>query len=142
MIFKRNLNRKSRDDIVSSISNGQSSNPMEHDHLIITYNQMITDMECILLQPRASHLTLQKALAASQKKAVESGIVNREEAHEIAAYIKMDVNDVADSMMESGAECYDWLLLDIEMIEFKVLERYLSAAKLTRDIMEQFKIRH
>jgi len=142
MIFKRNLNRKSRNDIVSRINDRENSNALTYDNLIITYNQMITDMECILLQPRSCHLSLQKALKASQKKAIESGIVNREEAHEIASYIKMDVNDVADSMMESGAECYDWLMLDIEMIEFKVLERYLSAAKLARDIMEQFKTRY
>ncbi len=139
MIFKRNPNRKNWSHHVSHNLRVQQQDITEHEHLIITYNQMLIDMECILSQAPSSHTPLQNALKCSQKKAVESGIVNKEEAHEIASCIKMDVNDVADSMMESSAECYDWLMLDIESIELKVLEKYLAAAKKTREIIESLK---
>ncbi len=120
-------------------TNVRRPNFTHRNHLLITYNQMIIDMESILTQTQSGYLSLQAALETVKKYAIQSGSVNNEEASEITRYIKNDVNDVADSMMESGAECYDWLMLDIEMIEHRVLDRYLSAASLTRSLMAQLR---
>ncbi len=120
-------------------TNIRRPNFMHRNHLLVAYNQMIIDMESILSQTQHGYLSLQQALETATEKALQSGAINRDEAAEIARYIKNDVNDVADAMMESGAECYDWLLLDIEMIEHKVLDRYLLAASLTRGIMAQLR---
>ncbi len=137
MIFKRNPKRNSHQRAAGRSLILSHQETAGQDHIILTYNQMIIDMECLLSQPGNRHLTLQHALNISQQKAVETGMVNQQEAQEIASYIKMDVNDVADCMMESSAECYDWLMLDIEMIELKVLEKYLSAARQARMIMNR-----
>jgi anaerobic ribonucleoside-triphosphate reductase len=42
-------------------------------------------------------------------------------------------------MMETSAEFGDWLMLDIEVIERKVVEMFLSVADRTRIELEQFK---
>jgi len=42
-------------------------------------------------------------------------------------------------MMETRAEFYDWLMLDIEMVERKVMDLFLSVADHTRIELEQFK---
>jgi hypothetical protein len=108
-------------------------------HLISAYNQMMADMRQAFEQADTSNMTLQKALDQAKHQAVDTGEVTAEEAHEIGEYIKRDINDAAEFMMESNAEFYDWLMLDIEMVERKVMELFLSVADHTRIELEQFK---
>ena len=108
-------------------------------HLISAYNQMMADMRQAFAQSDPDHMSLQKALNLAKHQAVDIGEVTAEEAYEIGEYIKRDINDAAEFMMESSAEFYDWLMLDIEMIERKVMELFLSVADHTRIELEQFK---
>jgi len=121
---------------VNNKTNVRRPNFIRRNHLLIAYNQMIIDMEDILKQSPHGLLSLQETLDTALTRALQSGNINKAEAAEITWYIKNDINDVADFIMESGAEYYDWLLLDIEIIEHRVLTQYLSAASLTRTIME------
>jgi hypothetical protein len=84
-------------------------------------------------------MSLQKALDLAKHQAVHIGEVTAEEAHEIGEYIKRDINDAAEYMMDASAEFYDWLMLDIEIIERKVMDLFLSVADHTRIELEQFK---
>ncbi len=108
------------------------------DHLLMTYNQMIVDMEIGLRQYPTS---VQLALDCSRLRAVRSGVVNQEEVDEIAHIIKHDINDAADTLMEHNEECHDWLLDGIETIERKVMEKYLASARTTRQIMHRLQRR-
>ena len=108
-------------------------------HLISAYNQMMKEMQNAFEQAAANDMSLQKALDLAKHQAVHIGVVTAEEAHEIGEYIKRDVNDAAEYMMDSSAEFYDWLLLDIDIIERKVMELFLSVADHTRTELEQFK---
>jgi len=108
-------------------------------HLIAAYNQMMADMRQAFAQSDPDHMSLQKALNLAKHQAVDIGEVTAEEAYEIGEYIKRDINDAAEFMMESSAEFYDWLMLDIEMIERKVMELFLTVAEHTRIELEQFK---
>lgn len=109
-------------------------------HLISAYNQMMKEMRDAFEQSPPSDMSLQKALDLAKQQAVHLGKVTAEEAHEIGEYIKRDVNDAAEYMMDSSAEFYDWLMLDIEIIEHKVMELFLSVADHTRIELEQFKL--
>ena len=108
-------------------------------HLITAYNQMMEEMRNAFEQADPSYISLQKALDLAKHQAVHLGEVTAEEAHEISEYIKRDINDAAEYMMDSSAEFYDWLMLDIEVIERKVIELFLSVADHTRVELEQFK---
>lgn len=108
-------------------------------HLISAYNQMMSEMRNAFEQAEANDISLQKALDLAKQQAIHLGEVSAEEAHEIAEYIKRDVNDAAEFMMETSAEFYDWLMLDIEVIEHKVMELFLSVADHTRIELERFK---
>lgn len=109
------------------------------NHLISAYNQMMQEMRDAFEQSDPSDMSLQKALDLAKQQAVHIGEVTAEEAHEIGEYIKRDINDAAEYMMDSSAEFYDWLMLDIEIIERKVMELFLSVADHTRIELEQFK---
>ena len=51
--------------------------------------------------------------------------------------IKRDINDAAEYLMETSQEFSEWLMLDIDIIEQKVLELFLSVADKTRLELEQ-----
>lgn len=108
-------------------------------HLISAYNQMMAEMRNIFNLPDQNDMTLQKILDRAKHQVVHAGKASAEEAHEIGEYIKRDVNDAAEHMMESSAEFHNWLMLDIELIERRVIELFLSAADHTRIEVEQFK---
>lgn len=112
-------------------------------HLISAYNQMMAEMRDIFDQDKQqgeqSDITLQKILDMAKHQVVHAGKASAEEAHEIGEYIKRDVNDAAEYMMESSTEFHDWLMLDIELIERRVIELFLSVADYTRIELEQFK---
>lgn len=111
----------------------QSSN-----RLIATYNQMMAAIREAFESAETPDITLQKALNAAKDEAVHLGEVTLEEAHEISEYIKRDINDAAEYMMETSAEFGDWLMLDIEIIERNIIDLFLSVADRTRIELEQF----
>ncbi len=109
------------------------------NHLVSAYNQMMKEMRDAFEHADPNDMTLQKALDTARHEAVHLDEVTAEEAHEIGEYIKRDINDAAEYMMETSAEFYDWLMLDIEIIERKVIDLFLSVADHTRVELEKFK---
>ncbi len=107
--------------------------------LVNAYNQMMTSIREVFDETNTSDTSLQQALNAAKKQAVHLGEVTVDEAHEISEYIKRDINDAAEYMMESSAEFSDWLMLDIEVIERKVVDMFLSVADRTRVELEELK---
>lgn len=107
-------------------------------HLITAYNQMMEEMRTAFEQSDPQNMSLQKALDLARQHVVILGEVTAEEAHEIGEYIKRDINDAAEYMMDVSAEFYEWLMLDIEIIERKVMELFLTVAEHTRVELEHF----
>ena len=110
------------------------------NHLISAYNQMMQVMRDAFEKSEPQDMSLQKALDLAKYQAVHIGRITSEEAYEIGEYIKRDINDAAEYMMDSSAEFYDWLMLDIEVVEHKVMELFLSVADHTRIELEQFQL--
>jgi hypothetical protein len=107
--------------------------------LIESYNQMMRRVKDTIDNAEAHAMpTLQKAIEQAQQQAIHLGEVTLDEADEVARYIRHDINDAAEYLMESSHEFSDWLLLDIEIIEQKVLELFLSVADKTRLELQQF----
>jgi hypothetical protein len=109
------------------------------NHLITAYNQMMEEMRNAFEHASPEDMSLQKALDLAKHQVVHLDKVTAEEANEIGEYIKRDINDAAEYMMDASSEFYDWLMLDIEVIERKVMELFLSVADHTRVELEQFR---
>ena len=106
--------------------------------LVNAYNQMMVSIRQAFDETDTSDTSLQRALNAAKKQAEHLGEVTADEAHEISEYIKRDINDAAEYMMESSAEFSDWLMLDIELLERRIIDMFLSVADRTRLELEQF----
>lgn len=117
--------------------NSTSNQPA--DRLVNAYNQMMRSIRKTFEETDTSDTSLQQALIAAKERAVHLGEITLEEAQEIGEYIKRDINDAAEYMMETSAEFSDWLMLDIEVIERKVVDMFLSVADRTRIELEQLK---
>lgn len=112
------------------------------NRLVNAYNQMMSTIRETFDNTDTSDTTLQKALNEAKEQAVHLGEITLDEAHEISEFIKRDINDAAEYMMETSAEFSDWLMLDIEVLERKVVDMFLSVADRTRIELEQFKDRN
>ena len=107
--------------------------------LVNAYNQMMASIRQTFDETDTSDTSLQQALNAAKKQATHLGEVTADEANEISEYIKRDINDAAEYMMDSSAEFSDWLMLDIEIIERKVVDMFLSVADRTRVELDELK---
>lgn len=111
--------------------------PQNHNQkdnsLVDAYNQMMARIKDAIENAEASAApTLQKAIDHAKQQAIHLGEITLEEAEEIGNYIKRDINDAAEYLMETSHEFSEWLMLDIDIIEQKVLELFLSVADKTR----------
>lgn len=116
------------------------SKPSNKDEssLVEAYNIMMARIRDSIDNAEAHAVpTLQKAIEQAKAEAIHLGEVTVEDAEEIGNYIKRDINDAAAYLMESSREFSEWLRLDINIIEQKVLELFLSVADKTRLELEQ-----
>ena len=102
------------------------------NHLISAYDQMMREMRNAFDNSGNSSISLQRALEISKLQVLRFGEASAEEVYEIGEYIKCDINDAAEYMMENSDEFYDWFALDIEVIERKVIDMFLQVADNTR----------
>ena len=115
-----------------------SANNNHDNSLIDAYNQMMARIKDSIESAEAHAVpTLQKAIDHAKQQAIHLGEITLEDAEEIGNYIKRDINDAAEYLMETSHEFSEWLMLDIDIIEQKVLELFLSVADKTRIELEQ-----
>ena len=115
------------------ISNENSANLSSN-----TYNKMLLAIRNAFEATSDSQITLQQALTAAKDEMVELSLLNESAARQISEFIKHDINEAAEDMMESNEEFCDWLMLDIDVVERKVVDMFLSVADTTRVEIEQF----
>lgn len=114
-------------------------NNQNESSLLDSYNRMVARVKDSIDNAESHAIpTLQRAIDHAKKQAIHLGEVSAEDAEEIGNFIKRDINDAAEYLMETSHEFSEWLLLDINIIELKVLELFLSVADKTRLELEQF----
>ena len=113
-------------------------NKQSETSMVEAYNQMMSRVRDSIDNAEAHAIpTLERALEHAKKQAIHLGEVSLEDAEEIGNYIKRDINDAAEYLMETSHDFSEWLMLDINVIEQKVLELFLSVADKTRIELEQ-----
>lgn len=113
--------------------------PKPRSHLLDAYNQMMQAIRTAFEASESVEMTLQKALDMAKQQAIHLGVLTSEEAHEVSEFVKRDINDAAEYMLETSSDLGDWLMLDIEVLERKVIDMFLSVADRTRIELEALK---
>ncbi|VAW56640.1 hypothetical protein MNBD_GAMMA07-2489 [hydrothermal vent metagenome] len=106
--------------------------------VVDAYNQMVSRVKYSLENAEAQAIpSLQKAMQQAVNEAVHLGEISIVDAEEISNYIKHDINDSIEYLVEYSRDFSGWLLLDIDIIEQKVMELFLSVADQTRIELDQ-----
>ena len=110
----------------------QSSN-----RLIDAYNHMMAAIRSAFDSHEHEEMSLSKAIQMAKDEIIHITDITQDEAEEISNFIKRDINDAAEYMMETSFEFSDWLMLDIAVVERKVIDLFLSVADKTRVELDQ-----
>lgn len=111
-----------------------SENERPDHRLISAYNRMMdrirsageeADRE---MRPKLAYL-----VERAKDRAVELGELTREEAERIGDYLRRDIEDAAGYLAgEKSNEIIDWLKLDLEIVEKRLLDLFTGVADQTR----------
>lgn len=114
-------------------------NHQETGHLVDGYNRMMERIKSTIDNATEDAApTLQKAMDKAIEKAKQEKELTREEAEQIANTIKHDLNDAAEHLMETNSDFTEWLKMDLDALEQKILDLFLSVADHTRMEIKQF----
>ena len=117
---------------ICNVVNIQQASESSYHRLVDAYNTMIAAISTAFADSRKRKMTLSRALRIARDEIVLVSDITPHEAVEIGECIKRDINDAAEFMMEASTEFSDWLLLDIDVLERKMVERFQSRTELER----------
>lgn len=105
--------------------------------LTVAYNLMLERARETMTQAGkgAAH-----GIDAAMEKATELEELSREEAIEVADYVRRDLHDAAEFINKSGSELRDWLRFDLEVVEQSLADIFaqmVDHTKLELDKLEQ-----
>lgn len=105
-------------------------NHSNNEKLVQAYNQMMIRVsEALADATKKAEPILAKTIDTAEDKAVELGELSREEARKIAEYLRRDLQDVGEFLTSTEAEEFsDWLRFDIQQIESRLFDMFLSVA--------------
>lgn len=115
---------------------------LNSDRLVNAYKDMMEKLHQLVdkaqhdVTPRILH-----ALEAAKDNAVKVGELTREEAEKVGDYVIRDLHDAADFLEENRAEFKDWISLEVDLIEDKILDSLPPLIDETRLALEQLKQR-
>jgi hypothetical protein len=112
------------------------THPEALDRLVDAYHRMVeratVRMDEIDQAEREAFPYIRESIEHAAARAVELGELTREEAHQIADYVKRDLADAGHYLASTGRDLGAWLRFDISLIEERILEWFGKAADRTR----------
>ncbi len=112
------------------------------DKLVGAYEQMMERLRHTLqVAEQKTGPAFEHALSQARETAVALGELTREEAEKVGAYLKRDLQDMAEYLEDTGEELGSWFHIDLELIEARVLDLISSVAAQTRVELAQLRER-
>ena len=112
-----------------------------NQRLLSAYKNMVAHLHHLIDKAQDTKPEIQHALETAREKAVQLGELTREEAEKISDYIMRDLHDAADFIENNRAEFKDWISLEADLIEDKILDTLPLLIDETRLALEQLKQR-
>jgi hypothetical protein len=110
---------------------GHKGDPGER--LVEGYNRMMEHIRELVddVENKAAP-TVREAIDSAKQFSTDLGQLTREEADKVGEFIRRDMHDAASYLADSGKEFRDWLNLDLQLIERRVLDMFAGVADKTR----------
>lgn len=106
--------------------------PNPTDNLVHAYNRMMERVRHALDTAESRTLpSIRHSVDKARETAVELEELTHDEAEKVAYYLKRDLQDAGRHLSESGHELADWLRFDIDRVEDRLLELFARVADRT-----------
>jgi Zn finger protein HypA/HybF involved in hydrogenase expression len=105
-------------------------------HLVRAYRRMLDRARELLEQE--TRPSLKHAVESARKTTVELGELTRDEADQVAQYVRRDLHDAGEYLARTGRELREWAQIDLSMVEHGLLDLFVRAADRTRLEFEAF----
>lgn len=102
------------------------------DRLIHAYDQMMEHLHTLIESAEKGTENLQHLLEKARDEVAEKDDITREEAQKVSEYLKRDLHNAREYMDDSSHDMADWLHMDIELIEWNLIDLFLQAADKTK----------
>jgi len=96
------------------------------------YHTMMQRVQAALQDAESGIDTVAEALKHAGEKAVELGELTGDEAEKVADWVRRDAHEAGDYLASTGRDMRDWLHMDMELIELKLLDLMTSVADQTK----------
>ncbi len=108
---------------------------------LAAYDDMMARVKTAIEETEESSLPVVTGFINKAKEtAVELEELTRDEAEKVAYYLQRDMQDAGRHLAETGHELGDWLRFDVHQIEDRLLEMLAPVADRTRLEMLQFEL--
>ena len=102
------------------------------------YERMIERTRTVLEHAKTDTLPhIRQMISTAQEKAVEVGELTREESERIGKYLHRDLHDAAEYLSYTGKSLGDWLNIDLDAAESKLLEMFSTVVDHTRLTLDE-----
>jgi flagellar hook-basal body complex protein FliE len=102
------------------------------EKLVKAYDRMMEYLHEIMERGEGGAENLTQALHEARDRVADLDDVTREEAEKVADYLKRDLRQAGSYMDQSGHDMADWLHMDMELIEWSLIDLFMQAADNTK----------
>jgi hypothetical protein len=102
------------------------------EKLARAYDRMMEEWHALMEEAEEGMENFQEKLKQARDNVAEADDLTREEADRVSQYLKRDLKNAGEYLEESGHELADWLHMDLELIEWSLLDMFLSTADRTK----------
>jgi NAD-specific glutamate dehydrogenase/predicted RNA-binding Zn-ribbon protein involved in translation (DUF1610 family) len=96
------------------------------------YDTMLERVQAMMETAKGGGETLQQALKEARDKAVELDELTRDEAQKVSSWVQRDLQDAGNYLSKTRHELADWFHMDMELIEYSLLDLFSKAADQTK----------
>jgi hypothetical protein len=109
------------------------------DKWLRAYDDMMVRVKTAIEEAGGNTLpVIRKFIHKAKITAVELEELTKDEAEKVSMYLQRDIEDAGKHLAETGHELGDWLRLDVDLIEDRLLDIMSLVADHTRLEMRQF----
>ncbi len=102
------------------------------DKLVQAYEQMLKQTHATLdAAQQESMPRFRELLNHTREQMIELGELTREEGERVSEYIRRDIEDAANYLVETGQEMHDWWQFDLQLMEKRLLDMFTLVADQT-----------
>jgi len=108
------------------------------EKLTQAYDNMMEHLHALYEQASGESNNMQHMIEEARDKIAETDNLSREEAEKVSAWLKRDLQNAGEYLKSEQHELADWLHMDIELIEWSLMDMFLHVADPTTLALMKF----